>query len=292
MHPTSRATLIGTFAPFAWATMPLMTLYIPHVPPFLLTALVFACSSVIGISVWMYKKRRWSEIKRYPLTYWLLGIWGLFGFHFCFFMMIRLAPPAEGFLLFNTWQIFLLFFSSLILKERLHRYHVIGAAMGFLGVLAIAFAKDFTSLSSEHLMGYGFALATSLIWASYSALSPKFSHIPSDAVAGYLPLTAVCALLAHLALEQDMLFALPQGKEWFALLAIALAPSGFAYFAWDYGVKFGDIRTLSILAFIEPLLAVLILILFGFAEPAWHIGVAALLIVGGAALGSIKKSEQ
>ncbi len=61
---------------------------------------------------------------------------------------------------------------------------------------------------------------------------------------------------------------------------------GLAFFTWDYGVKQGNIKALGSFSYLAPLLSTLLLISCGFAEASWRIGVACLLIVGGAALAA------
>ena len=61
---------------------------------------------------------------------------------------------------------------------------------------------------------------------------------------------------------------------------------GLAFYVWDHGVKRGDIQLLGVASYAAPLLSTLVLVLTGFAEPTWRLGVAALLITGGAALAA------
>ncbi|PSN18806.1 EamA family transporter, partial [filamentous cyanobacterium CCP5] len=63
-----------------------------------------------------------------------------------------------------------------------------------------------------------------------------------------------------------------------------LGPVGLAFFTWDYGVKFGNIRTLGILSYGAPLLSTLLLIVCGLAEASSTLWLACGLIVGGALL--------
>ncbi|MCD6034764.1 MAG: rane protein [Rickettsiales bacterium] len=281
----AEATFLGAFAPFAWAAMPLLVLSLPGIPAFAMTAIVFSLASLIGIVIWIVSKQNLSYLLKLPLSFWLLGIWGIFGFHFCYFLMLRLAPPAEGFLICNIWQVLLLFMSSYLLKERIHSYHIIGAILGFSGVLVIAFKDGLIVPSSDHLIGYALSLTGAFIWASYSALSHKFQHVPSNAVIGYFPIVAILSLVCHFLLEDS--FTLPKDAfSWQVFFAIAIGPGSFAFLAWDHGIKHGDIRLLSILSYIEPLLAVGLLVLFSFSVFSWHIALASCLIVGGSLIGS------
>jgi drug/metabolite transporter (DMT)-like permease len=61
---------------------------------------------------------------------------------------------------------------------------------------------------------------------------------------------------------------------------------GTAFFVWDHGTKHGNIQVLGALSYAAPLLSTLLLIAFGHARASWVVGVACLLIVGGAVLAS------
>jgi drug/metabolite transporter (DMT)-like permease len=65
-----------------------------------------------------------------------------------------------------------------------------------------------------------------------------------------------------------------------------LGQVGVAFFAWDIGMKQGDIRVLGACAYLTPLLSTALMVVFGRAEASWPLTVASLLIAGGAALAS------
>ena len=73
-----------------------------------------------------------------------------------------------------------------------------------------------------------------------------------------------------------------RSAHWFAIFALGLFPVGLAFFAWDYGVKHGDIRLLGVAAYFAPLLSTAALVAFGLAPATGRIGLACLLIVAGA----------
>ena len=76
--------------------------------------------------------------------------------------------------------------------------------------------------------------------------------------------------------------------QWTAVVGLGLFPVGAAFYAWDYGVKNGDIQILGAASYAAPLLSTLILTLFGFAAPSWGIAGACLLVTGGAVLAAHK----
>ena len=122
------------------------------------------------------------------------------------------------------------------------------------------------------------------VWSSYSVLSRRFAGVPTAAVVGFCLATAVLAALCHLIFEKTVW---PQGlDEWLAVVALGLGPVGTAFYAWDIGVKRGDIRLLGVASYAAPILSTLILVLAGYAEARVTLLLAALLIAGGGLLAA------
>jgi drug/metabolite transporter (DMT)-like permease len=110
-------------------------------------------------------------------------------------------------------------------------------------------------------------------------MSPKLKAVPTDAVAGFCLATALLALLVHLAFEVTVW---PDGLgQWLAIAALGVGPVGAAFYAWDIGMKRGDIRVLGAASYATPLLSTGFLILAGYASPSANLAIAAALIGGG-----------
>jgi drug/metabolite transporter (DMT)-like permease len=103
-------------------------------------------------------------------------------------------------------------------------------------------------------------------------------------VVGFCLATAVLAALCHLVLEQTSWPA--NAREWLAVAALGVGPVGLAFYAWDFGVKHGDIRVLGGLAYGAPVLSTAFLVLAGFAEASLMLVVSAILITGGGVLAA------
>ena len=69
--------------------------------------------------------------------------------------------------------------------------------------------------------------------------------------------------------------------QWLAVLGLGLGPVGAAFYAWDIGVKRGDIRVLGVASYVAPLLSTLFLVLAGYATASAMLVLAAVLIAGG-----------
>ena len=230
-------------------------------------------------------RRPSAVVRRLPLKVWALGIYGLFGYHFAYFMALRLAPPVEANLINYLWPLLIVLLSGLLPGERLGARQVGGALAGFAGA-ALLVARGGLRFDGQYALGYAFALACAVIWSSYSVLSRRVGAVPTRAVGGFCAATAALALVCHLLFETTVW---PSGGQWAAVVALGLGPVGAAFYVWDYGVKRGNIQTLGVLAYGAPLLSTLLLVAVGLAEPSWTLAAACALIVGGAVLASSRR---
>ena len=277
------ATLIGSIAVLLWSLLALFTAASGSVPPFQLAAMTFAIGGLAGASTWIFRPRRIALLRQPPVV-WLIGVGGLFGYHFFYFSALRAAPPVEAGLIAYLWPLLIVVFSALLPGEKLKLHHLIGALAGAGGAFLIVTGGKGVSIDPQYSDGYLMALVCALIWSGYSVLSRRFSEVPTDVVTGFCLATAVLSGIAHLALEQTVW---PQQvTEWLAVLGLGLGPVGLAFYVWDYGVKKGDIQVLGAASYAAPLLSTLVLVLFGFAPLTWALGLACLLITGGAVIAA------
>lgn len=277
------ATLIGSIAVLLWSLLALFTAASGQVPPFQLAAMSFAIGGLAGASSWIFRPSRIALLRQPPVV-WLLGVGGLFGYHFFYFSALRTAPPVEAGLIAYLWPLLIVVFSALLPNEKLKPHHLLGALAGAGGAFLIVTGGKGVSIDPQYINGYLMALLCALIWSGYSVLSRRFAEVPTDVVTGFCLATAVLSAIAHLALEQTVW---PQQPlEWLAVLGLGLGPVGLAFYVWDYGVKKGDIQVLGAASYAAPLLSTLILIAFGFAPLTWALGLACLLITGGAVIAA------
>lgn len=276
-----RATAIGFSAVLMWALLALFTIGSAPVPPFLLNALCFGIGGGLGL-IWT-AWRGFGVLGQVSWKVYAFGTVGLFGYHFLYFTAFRIAPTAETGLIAYLWPLFIVLFSGLLPGERLRPQHIIGALVAFAGAALIVLrgGVDLTGASAPGLLlGFGCAIT----WAGYSVLSRRLGKVPTESVTVFCLATAALSLVAHLALEDTVWPASTLG--WLSVLALGLGPVGAAFFTWDIGMKKGDIQVLGVASYAAPLLSTLALIAAGITPATPVIGVAALLIAGGAALAA------
>ena len=258
-----------------WSALAVLTAASGTMPPFQLSAICFLIGSLIGLTAMARDPKRFRAFRQ-PAKVWALGLFGLFGYHFLYFTALRNAPAVEAGLIAYLWPLLIVVGSALLPGERLGWHHVAGALMGLAGTALILMRGAEGGFGGGSLLGYAAAGLCALTWSGYSLMSRRF--------AGFCIISAVLSALCHVFLETTVW---PEtAGQWLAVIGLGLGPVGLAFYAWDFGVKKGDIQVLGVASYAAPLLSTLILILFGHGKASIGIAVACLLITGGAFLAA------
>jgi len=276
---TSRtATLIGLTAILMWSLLAVLTVASGTIPAFQLAAMTFAIGALVGFLTFIGRPQALRALRQPPAA-WAVGVGGLFGYHALYFLSLRFAPPAEAGLLNYLWPLLIVLFSSLLPGERLAPHHIIGAVLGLAGTVLLFAGNGAGHFAPGEIPGLIAAFVAAFVWAGYSVMSRRLKAVPTDAVAGFCLATALLAALVHGLVETTVW---PEtGLQWLAVIGLGIGPVGAAFYAWDVGMKHGDIRVLGAASYATPLLSTAFLILVGYAKPSATIGLAALLIAGG-----------
>lgn len=255
-----------------WAAQASFAVTLREVPPFLLTGLTL----MVGGSLSLPKFRSWTLSIRSVCV----GVYGLFVYHFFYFLALRNAPAVEANLVHYLWPALIVLLTPLFSPGQSIRWqHLAGIACGVLGALAAVFhglgEQGFYS-------GYVFALAAAFVWASYSLLLRRLGPYTSWTTGAICLISGMLSLLCHAVLEQpvhlsshDLLFIVCQG----------VGPMGIAFYLWDYGMRHGDTRVVGILAYSIPVLSTLCLSLVTERAIDLMTGFATILVVTGAIFG-------
>src|SRR5262245_56132740 len=99
------ATLIGLVAILLWATLAPLTVAAGGVPPFQLVAMSFTLGTMIGVAYLLARPDARAELRQLTVPALLLGVGGLLGFHFFYFLSLTLAPPLEANLVNYLWPL-------------------------------------------------------------------------------------------------------------------------------------------------------------------------------------------
>jgi drug/metabolite transporter (DMT)-like permease len=265
-----------------WSLLAVLTVATGTIPAFQLAAMTFAIGALVAAAGWIARPGAIGAQRQSPLA-WAVGVGGLFGYHALYFLALRFAPPAEAGLLNYLWPLLIVLFSSLLPGERLLPHHIAGALLGLAGTVLL-FAGNSAGFELAFIPGLAAAFVAAFVWAAYSVMSRRLRAVPTDAVAGFCMATALLAAIVHLLVEVTVW---PDSiTQWLAIVALGVGPVGAAFYAWDIGMKRGDIRVLGAASYATPLLSTAFLILAGFAKPTATLALAAALIAGGGLLAA------
>lgn len=277
------ANLYALGAIALWSMLATLGVSLAHLPPFLLTGLALVIGSVPA----------WPMVRQWkvPLRTLLLGVYGLFGFHFLLFIALRVAPPVEANLVNYLWPLLIVVLAPVFLPGlRLHVAHVVAAVAGFAGaaIAILGAAQGATDVSVSGSWGYLLALGSAFIWASYSLWTQRVPAFPTAAIGLFGLVSGLLSLVCHWVLEPAV--AVSQ-RDLMLLAVMGLGPLGAAFFLWDKALKRGDPRQIGILSYLTPLASTVLLLVTSGRALTPSIALAAALIIGAAVVGT-RSSDQ
>jgi drug/metabolite transporter (DMT)-like permease len=278
MHHLHPMVLAG-IAIALWSTLATLSVRLAHLPPFLLVGIALLVGALPGLPRW----KSW----RVSLSAALLGVYGLFGYHFVYFLALRSAPAVQANLINYLWPLLIVAMTPWFFPgTRLTPRHIVAVLCGFAGagLIVTGGRLDF---SKEHLSGYALALAAALLWSSYSLLSKRFAAVPSTAVGLFCTLSGVLSLGCHALFEEPAAIALADTPF---LAVMGLGPTGAAFYLWDAALKRGDPRTIGIASYLTPLGSTALLVATGAGRFTAASAIGLILIIGGALLGTLQKT--
>ena len=270
-----------------WSSLAALGVSLRHVPPFLLTGIGLLVGSLVALPL---SRGNWAHWK-VPVSTLAVGVIGLFGYHVLLFAAFRFAPPLQTNLINYLWPLGIVVLAPLYLRGLHWRWvHVAAALIGFAGAVLALLDGGAASGSSQagdafpqRWLGYGLALAAALTWSSYSLLTQRVPPFRTAAIGGFCLLAGGLSLLCHVLFEPAVQLRL---RDWLLMALLGLGPLGGAFFVWDAALKRTDARTVGLLAFLTPLLSTMLLLWTSGQPFTPTLGLATLLIVGAAVVGT------
>lgn len=211
----------------------------------------------------------------------LMGVWGIFLYHYVYYLALDRAPLAEGAILATTWSFWIVVFSSLLLFKKLKVSIVVTALVGLIGAGLVIGAGKELSFSLSHMTGYLLALLCGLIWSSFSvALSRvKVEKEPMTAF------TVYAALLSAGLYAVTMPHGLPSWQALGSAVYLGCVPLGLSFFLWNRAMTGGNVVVIGFLSYLTPPLAVLLVGLIHGQQVSGQVLVGMAVIIAASLLG-------
>jgi drug/metabolite transporter (DMT)-like permease len=187
----------------------------------------------------------------------LLGVWGIFFYHYIYYLALSYAPLAEGAILATTWSFWIVVFSSLLFFKRLKISIIITAVVGMIGAaLVISSGKDL-SFNMEYMQGYMLALLCGIIWSSFSV---ALGHVAIKREPMTI-FTIYAAILSAVLYLVTMPHGVPPMLSLFSAIYLGCVPLGLSFFLWNRALTGGNMVIIGFLSYFTPPLAVLMVAL-------------------------------
>lgn len=298
-RPLIISIIAALFAVVLWAGAPLLVDLASSVPPFQLTTIALLSGAIAALPTSIRTRRkeaRQNKGANASLSLrWKLAIYGLvpaliLGAVGGYLSGVGMAPTAEAALITYTWPVMFIVMSQWLFHRRIPLPVLCGALIAFSGAAVLLSPGADGVGFSEYLAGYALALMAGCCWALYSWVCQAAPVAIAPVMPGLFLLAAVGAAIAD-ALSGSP-FGLPSGLALVAGVALGVGPYGMAMVAWDLALRSGPAALVGSLAYGVPVLAATFLVIAGVAAPDWRLPLAALLVVAGSVVASIKTGSQ
>lgn len=282
------ATIVGGAAVFVWATAPSLAAIGSNVGALPFVAGSLACGFATLLLARLLRGQPVLPMLMVPLPALGLMVLGFLGHNAMFMSALDFAPAGQVTVISYLWPVLVIALQSVLAIARASRLQWIGVGLGFGGFLVFAgSALSFdgvAALDGSVVLGFALALGAALSFATYSALRPRISGGPVDAVGTACGVAAILAAALHFGSGGQMVDL--DTPSLAAMILLGVGPMGLANLMWDHGVRHGDGRLLSACAYLTPILSTSLLILLGLAAPTTALAVGGLLILAGVCLSA------
>ena len=212
-----------------------------------------------------------------------------------FYTGLAHTSGVRGSIINAAGTFFSIFLAAFVFRfERLTFQKVTGSILGFIGVLMIVTAGSKLTGEAMTFAGEGALIIAALSYAVSGCFIKLFSRNENPVtlsgwqffLGGIVMMIIGGAMGGHLVPTS--------GMSWILLLYMAFISAG-AYTLWGILLKYNDVSRITILGFMNPVLGVLLSVLFlheGSEALSWRTGLALLLVCAGIVISNRKKADQ
>ncbi|HOJ05829.1 MAG TPA: DMT family transporter [Bacteroidota bacterium] len=277
-------------ATFLWSTVASafkLTLGFADVSTVLLTA--SATSLLVLYIVLLYQGKLWRlRLLWKPRDYAksaLLGALNPFFYYLLMFQSYDALPAQLAQPLNYIWPVFLILFSAVLLRQKVHGMSWVKIGVSFAGVVVISFGGGAEVLAELNFTGVACALGSAAIWALYWILNMQEDRDRIVRLFVNFAFGTLFILVYQLASGQ---FALPTGPGLVGSLYIGVFEMGITYVVWFRALTSGESSArIGNVVYLVPFLSLILIgtVVGETIHPSTFVGL--LLIVSGITLDSL-----
>ncbi len=280
MRNTQAIGLIAAAMTIAlWAALPVLRGLV-SLPPMLTGSVAMLSAAVVAQ---MLDKGSGAGQPRPPLAdgpFWLMGVGGLTGALYFYFLALGEGDPAKVALVTYTWPIGLVLVADKLAGRGLNWRAVAGALVAFTGVAPLVLSSGSSIPTSP--LAYSAGIAAGLCWILFSLYLRLDRRAGTSDYKYLFASAAAVTFLLHLAIEDPVAGSTYQ--DWLFASLIGIGPYGLAFVSWGFALGRASVSSLGILTFMVPILSALYLVFIGSAALNSQMTVAFAAILASGAL--------
>ncbi|TGK35778.1 DMT family transporter [Leptospira andrefontaineae] len=222
--------------------------------------------------------------RRTLLVFVSLGIIGVFGFNFFFFIGMQKASPMNAAIVIAASPAIAIFLSYFLLNTKVKIQHYLGTLISFLGVaLVISDGSVSALVNAFHGEGILPILIAASCWSFYSVGMKKY--IPGVSTIQTTAFTALFGTIALLVLtlingDWNTEFSIIPNSAWLAILYMAGLSTFLGYLCWNFGIQAVGPDKAVIFGNLIPVIAMLTSWVLGETPNVYDLSGALLVIIG------------
>lgn len=279
MNKETKAKICICIAMTIYGTIGLVRTYIP-----LESSVVACCRAIIGalvlflFSIIAKKKINWQSIVS-NLKYLIPSGIFLGANWIMLFESYRYASVAVGTLCNYMAPVIMIFIAPIFLKEKLTLKKVICALIAVMGMVFVSgvFEGD---QSSTKLIGILLGLGSAVLYAAIVILNKKLKDITAlDLTFGQLVIAAI-VMIPYVLITVDFSTVEMTTVGWILLVVAGVVHTGIAYLLYFGSMADASAQTIALLAYIDPVISVILSWLVLNEEMTIYVAVGAVLIIG------------
>ena len=210
-----------------------------------------------------------------------LGVLGVFGFNYAFFVALRTTSALNAALIMALSPLVSVLLSVVLLNARINRAQVMGIALAFAGVTLVITGGHFGRL--QVAVGDLWMLVACLVWSLYSVGAKRYApHIPPMQFARWTVSIGALALIVAALLLETPISTLRQVSmpTHGLLLYMAICGSVLAYIFWLKGVHAIGPDKAAIAFNLVPVFTLLVNLLLGKPPEAAQLAGLVMVLAG------------
>jgi drug/metabolite transporter (DMT)-like permease len=288
----SRSVLILVLVMAIWSSSYSITkTAVRNLPPFSFAFLRFVFASVLlGAYSWISTKQVRLPGKKQLLQLTGLGLSGITFYYIAFNTALYYTSASAGAMIAGMAPVIVAVLAALLLKERMRAAQQWGIGISVAGVVLIALTRAPAAQAPHALLGNLLMLTAILCWGFYTILSrrmdqwdPLWLTAWSTAIGTVLLLPAVAVELHATGLPVITL------QGWLSILYLGCLGSALCYLLYNHALKKLPASTVGLFINLEPLMGVVIAVVFLHERLAWMQLAGGVLVLLGISLGMVKK---